>query len=486
MGKTEKSSIYSEIKKCAEASSIHAIPNIARSEYISVKIIWFVCFLVALGYCSYGIAKNLINFLSNESNTQFTKQFEDSIEFPTITFCNKNPFKIDNNSPLKTIFEQVKYYTKYVPASDYQILYELVDASSKGGVYKLGLNKTQLYSLSFNINEMLLSCLYENSECPRHEFELYNLLGFGNCYKFNSGYDSNGNKIEIKKIKLPGRRNALRLELFLGYATNFDFIKSKGAFIFIHDSLSTPLTDIQGITVPVGFEADIVINKQIIKRQPYNGCILDTLSPDSYDSHYYKSTFSLNKIYQQNFCVQLCIQEYFFQSCNCSIISKPILNKNNICSSPKELECILYANIKFNNESLIKDCYDNCPQECETISYDLTTSYADYPSPFYAELIMNFQQDRNKTVTFSNITQLKESSLAVNIYFEDLSYTLIEEVPARTLEQFVADIGGFTGLCIGNSILSFVELIELILQIIYTRNFKTIKNKKIIQDKSGV
>jgi hypothetical protein len=88
-----------------------------------------------------------------------------------------------------------------------------------------------------------------------------------------------------------------------------------------------------------------------------------------------------------------------------------------------------------------------------------------------------------KTLTFSNMSQLKESTLAVNIYFEDLSYTLIEEVPARTIEQFVADIGGFMGLCIGNSILSFVELIELFLQIIYTRNYRCFRNKKIKQVK---
>ena len=98
---------------------------------------------------------------------------------------------------------------------------------------------------------------------------------------------------------------------------------------------------------------------------------------------------------------------------------------------------------------------------------------------------MKHQEISNKSIKFSNISQIKESTLAVNIYFEDLSYTLIEEVPARTLEQFMADVGGFMGLCIGNSILSSVEIIELILQILYTRNFEIFKNKKVLSHKSN-
>jgi hypothetical protein len=478
MENKKNTSIITEIKKCAESSSIHALPNIARSEYISIKIIWLVCFLVSLGYCSFGIARNLTNYLSNESNTQFKKGFEGSIDFPTITFCNKNPFKTSYDFD-HLINETINDF------SDYQLFYEYVDSLKKA---KLGLNKTKLYELSFKNNEMLLSCLYENSKCANHDFELYHTLSFGNCYKFNSGYNENGTKIEIKKASLPGRKNALRLELFLGYATNLDFIKSKGALIFIHDPLVTPLTDIQGINVPLGYEADIVINKQTIKRlgMPYSNCILDTLSPDSYDSDLYKATFVQNKKYEQNFCVQLCRQEFYVKNCQCYSISSPHLEGNNTCSTMNELKCIFEANIQFNNKSLINVCYDKCPQECETISYNLVTSYADYPSPFYADLIMKFQEKFNKSTQFSDISQLKESTLAVNIYFEDLSYTLIEEVPARTLEQFMADVGGFMGLCIGNSILSFVEIIELILQIFYTRNYEIFKKKKIIQDESNM
>lgn len=41
-------------------------------------------------------------------------------------------------------------------------------------------------------------------------------------------------------------------------------------------------------------------------------------------------------------------------------------------------------------------------------------------------------------------------------------------MPAKTLEQYIADIGGIMGLCIGTSLLSFVELLELGLLLLFS------------------
>ena len=51
----------------------------------------------------------------------------------------------------------------------------------------------------------------------------------------------------------------------------------------------------------------------------------------------------------------------------------------------------------------------------------------------------------NSLRKFSSIQEIKETSLSVNIYFEDLVTTLVEEQPNKTPTQLVSDIGGNLG-----------------------------------------
>ena len=59
--------------------------------------------------------------------------------------------------------------------------------------------------------------------------------------------------------------------------------------------------------------------------------------------------------------------------------------------------------------------------------------------------------------------------LAVNVYFNKLSYQCYSEAPLLTIETFISNLGGFFGLCMGLSFLSFIESIELV--IIIVKNF---------------
>jgi hypothetical protein len=49
----------------------------------------------------------------------------------------------------------------------------------------------------------------------------------------------------------------------------------------------------------------------------------------------------------------------------------------------------------------------------------------------------------------------------VNIYFDDISYTVLGDSPKTTSDQFFANVGGLLGITIGTSLLMFVELAEL-------------------------
>lgn len=66
----------------------------------------------------------------------------------------------------------------------------------------------------------------------------------------------------MKRTSVPGRRNGLKLEFYTGKLTlYYDFIRSSGIQIFIHNSSYTPLTDIEGVGLANGVETDIIIKQ---------------------------------------------------------------------------------------------------------------------------------------------------------------------------------------------------------------------------------
>ena len=49
---------------------------------------------------------------------------------------------------------------------------------------------------------------------------------------------------------------------------------------------------------------------------------------------------------------------------------------------------------------------------------------------------------------------IKQSILAINVYYEDLNYLVIQETQAYTFDSIIGVIGGQLGLCLGISLLS--------------------------------
>ena len=66
-----------------------------------------------------------------------------------------------------------------------------------------------------------------------------------------------------------------------------------------------------------------------------------------------------------------------------------------------------------------------------------------------------------------NFDEITKNSLALNIYFNDLEYTQIEETEKNDIVDLVANVGGTVGVFIGISILSFAELLEFFIEICF-------------------
>ena len=94
-------------------------------------------------------------------------------------------------------------------------------------------------------------------------------------------------------------------------------------------------------------------------------------------------------------------------------------------------------------------CFD-CPEECDSIQYDKSHSFTKIST--HNEAFTNFQID---------------NYVFFNVYYENLQYTVIDQIAQMNVFDLISNIGGNLGLFIGISFLSFAELIELLVEIIY-------------------
>ena len=67
-----------------------AFINIARSEFLSIRILWLIASLFSTCLCSWFIFRNLSDYLSYSVVTKTLVKHETGLIFPIIGLCNLN------------------------------------------------------------------------------------------------------------------------------------------------------------------------------------------------------------------------------------------------------------------------------------------------------------------------------------------------------------------------------------------------------------
>jgi len=143
------------------------------------------------------------------------------------------------------------------------------------------------------------------------------------------------------------------------------------------------------------------------------------------------------------------------------------LNGTNQCIEIQQLSCFVITWQSFiSNDYINKNCIQYCPLECNSINYQITTTFSNYPTKNYAlnSLMTNpmiTSKFSNETLTYDLI---KQSVLSLNVYYDQLSYTKISKEAKLNLVDLISGIGGLLGLFLGMSFLSFAEFIEMIIE----------------------
>ncbi|VDO98188.1 unnamed protein product [Heligmosomoides polygyrus] len=63
---------------------------------------------------------------------------------------------------------------------------------------------------------------------------------------------------------------------------------------------------------------------------------------------------------------------------------------------------------------------------------------------------------------FLCLEKYRKNAAMIQIFYEELNYETLQETPAYTLTSVLADLGGLTGLWIGASVVSLLEIFSLV------------------------
>lgn len=153
------------------------------------------------------------------------------------------------------------------------------------------------------------------------------------------------------------------------------------------------------------------------------------------------------------------------------------------CVSYEQFECEAVVYNEFVSKNIYELCSPYCPLECKSIYYSYATSSSHYPTPSYYKYLMTSDSFKSKFYNKNpSYDQTKNSLVLINFYYNDFVYTLIEDIQTRSLFDVVSGVGGTFGLFLGLSFLSFIEILEIFIDIFFVLKEKTTVNDFTIKN----
>ena len=436
---------FAYLKELALSTSIHAIPSITRSPRVITKILWIFFFLLASGFCAYFLFESIMHFLRFEVTTSVRYVYEKNATFPMITFCNKNSFTTNYAFELlNDIIKREKINSIITSKSNID---NITRATALAQLYAKSdyLNNTLKKKLGTQIQDMLITCTFGSIDCTAEDFEWYYDYLYGNCYRFNSGKNSRGDDLELKKIKFTSRFDGLKLVLYSPKSDQDEVISTSNGFYFSVSNQSYVSDFSQGFDVSLGMESVVKISKTIINQvpNPYSDCDFDLID-DKYDQQKFEmiNAFKImNKSYRKNDCIELCKQKIIIQKCDCHIPFLHSFSSKVPCINFTQHECYYNAFHDLYDDSKYNECFDNCPLECETVDYSVSISNSISPArSFYEKTLKNNPIVKNSNNSLDYDT-MKSQFAYISLYVGDLRYTKIQEIPNFTFIDLICNIG---------------------------------------------
>ena len=470
------------IREILSRSTMHGLPRVINSKMLVLKFSWLFFLITSVflfGKFSYD---SIFNYLEYEVTTKIRKIHESPTIFPTVTICNKN--KMTTDFGIDTIKKTINFY-KYPDLFNLTVLTNMTleerYRDSDNAIFRAGNAVTDFSvedkkKLGHLIDDFLIECKFDDVFCNvSKDFVWFFDNIYGNCYKYNSGFNSNGEPVELIKSSQPGKYYlGLKLVLFESMPEILERISYSGiGFVVKVDNHSFTVDGNSKIELLSGVETNIAVDRisQTQLSFPYSDCFIDDLLyHKEYKSELFEKFVKSKISYKQKDCLELCQQKFYVLHCKCMLIQYFSLYNETICNTIEQMDCAygIYFNIINKPGFFEESCYQLCPLECSTTEFNSFLTINSFSKEIYLDVVKSKQNFVSK---YDNKTLSDEKILnkitKVNIYYETLSRTTLTESVSLNGVSLLASIGGFMGMFLGMSLMTLVEFFEIFFRILF-------------------
>jgi hypothetical protein len=449
--------IYTKIQHWASNSTAHGFNKVLNTKSLITKLLWLFFLLLSFSFCSFMIYRTFNAYFQYEVTTTMKIIGMTEMPYPQIQICDTNPlpFLSAQQYILKEYYYDINSYYYNYSFENFSQLSQMIQYENwmtDWIFYKTFnplFNKTLRKSFGNNLIEFGYLGYPANLEVD--DDSTYYDSRYGNCRNINSGYYENGTLKPLLNATLPSQY--FEFQLWPNSPTDYDSNYHSGIVLKIADQIGFPLLD-YGIYLPSGTYSQIRLTKTVTDSLPYP--YSDCQDANSVDTLLARELRKLNLTYTRRNCMTLCRQKLIIDELGCYDMTLPPILGANPCTDHDDF---YYLNSVTENFS---ECFLNCPFECHVVNFETSITNHQLTKSYFGHM------EIEKTAIFTLI-------------YDQLQYTYLSSSPMMTVLDLIANLGGTLGLFIGVSILSFVEIFELGLEIL----FVFFKSRQIEFDDDG-
>ena len=470
------------LKDFCHNTTIHGLSLVVRPKSKLFKIFWTL--VVFSGFIGLSLhLYNIINMYLEYKYTESTYEKRNGYHFPDVTMCNINGISSSNLRDVSKSSPQMNYlYNNFLkgnnnldfnfPLREQEIFWTLEDKA---------------YQIGHKFQDMILSCSYEQEDCNDDDFVLFPFEPYFNCYSFIRGRHSN-------LTKYRGLNMALSLILYMEPEDSWitqKYNKRSGVDGGVgFKVLLTPPNYLAGMAdagyylqpgtiTSLGFD----ILEHVRLSEPYNVC-----------RHTKSIKFETDGAYSLVECRNMCIHGIVIKECGCFPTYYVTRNKKQVksCSyylfdnKTKGIEMMtcqerILENIRSEVDFKAK-C--NCHWPCDGIAYPGSASHSPWPNRKVLDsllfTILQNHPKRDNLRAYQHLQNLKNTNASkeeiytwvkghfvrLNVYANSHIVSVKKQVPTYTLTDLLCQIGGCLGLWVGMSVITIVEVFDLIVNVL--------------------
>ena len=382
-----------------------------------------------------------MTYYNYPTQTYVEYRITDAIKFPSVTICNSNVARysaIISNKYAMHVFKK-SFESEALPNVNISAI-DMVNI---------------MHSVAHQPEDMYLLCKFDGhpkgpcnvsrevswTMTPERLYHTFNSLELITKY---------GTKITTR----PGGDYGLDLVINI---EKYDYFVTKqifaGILVLVHDPHELPDVKAKGFVVSAGKETLVSVKKVVVMHLPEPYAKQPNLCENTHAPAYKKPLKSFTP-HSLSACRQECQINRELSRCGCA--SHLFGGKNvDTCPYVEVNNCSFAAKIKYiANPSIEANC--GCCPECNETIYDDFVSSSEINDDTKVRLLEVLN------VPNFNISNFDKNIINLKIFFREMPYIQIEQQSLYTWMCLFGELGGQLGLCLGASIVTVAELLQLL------------------------